>query len=350
MPDHKIDAMGHNKKEHDSKCDPHHGKHKKYGDKPVKPGYSTTGLPVIPWTLTLTIEGVKYEAHVLTNTCQVITEDGIMLCDILKTLATKDELKTVSEDLAKNNQYFRMKGVLNNLPDMKAIDQLYGKTGNQTGDVYLVESNVYGDDKKVYDMYVWNSTIAMWIFSGSTSKTSASGITPAEAEFIKMFPKTVGRPGQYLVMNSDGTGLVWGYGPTGSGSTTASIDWHNMDPEAHADIRRDLSLKADKMFIFDDVLKKEDWVWNGEGAFYTLCYKSKYLGPKCYFEITPAYDTNAEMQMIAAAGIWSAYRIIDSDDGAYALLRAAAVPAEDIRVSVKSWGDYDDNNYPEAEP
>ena len=55
--------------------------------------YSTTGLPVIPYTLTTVIDGIKYETHVLTNTCQVITEDGVTLCDVLKGLVTSEELK-----------------------------------------------------------------------------------------------------------------------------------------------------------------------------------------------------------------------------------------------------------------
>lgn len=305
-------------------------------------GFSTTGLPVIPWTMTSTIEGVKYELHILTNTCQVITEDGVMLCDILKKLASKEELKNIGDTLAKENRYFKLKGVLNNLPDLSAISQLYAKTGNVTGEVYLVETNVYGDPKKVYDMYVYDATIAMWVWCGSTSKASAGGLSEADVQFIKMFPSTPGKPGQYLVVNDKGDGLIWGYGPVGSGSTHASVDWHNLDPEAHADIRRDLNLKADKMVIFDDILKKEDWTWDGTGAYYTLCYKNRNLPPKCYFEITPAYDTPAEMRMIAAAGIYSAYRIRESADGAYALMHASAVPTEDIRVSVKCWGEYED--------
>ena len=50
--------------------------------------YSTTGLPVIPYTLKTEIDGIVYETHVLTNTCQVITEDGITLCEVLKGLVT----------------------------------------------------------------------------------------------------------------------------------------------------------------------------------------------------------------------------------------------------------------------
>lgn len=305
-------------------------------------GFSTTGLPVIPWTMTTTIEGIKYEMHVLTNTCQVVTEDGIMLCDILKKLATKDELKDIGNTLAKENRFFKLKGVLNNLPDLSAINQLYAKTGNLTGEVYLVETNVFGDPKKVYDMYVYEATTASWIWCGSTSKANASGLSDADVDFIKMFPSTPGRPGQYLVVNDKGNGLIWGYGPPGDGSTHASVDWHNLDPEAHADIRRELNLKADKMIIFDDVLKKEDWVWDGSGAYYTLCYKNRNLLPRCYFEITPAYDTPAEMRMIAEAKLYSSYCIRESSEGAYALLHASAVPAGDIKISVKCWGDYED--------
>ncbi|MCM1214026.1 MAG: hypothetical protein NC548_05850 [Lachnospiraceae bacterium] len=305
-------------------------------------GFSTTGLPVIPWTMTTTIEGVKYEMHVLTNTCQVVTEDGVMLCDILKKLATKDEIKNIGDTLAKENRYFKLKGVLNNLPDLSAINQLYAKTGNVTGEVYLVETNVYGDPKKVYDMYVYDATIATWVWCGSTSKASAGGLSTADIEFIKMFPTTPGKPGQYLLMNDKGDGLIWGFGPTGSGSTHASVDWHNLDPEAHADIRRELGLKADKLIIFDDVLKQDDWVWDGEGAYYTLCYRNKNFSPRAYFELTPAYDTSAEMKMIAAAGIFPSYRIRESSEGAYALLHASSVPKGNIKLSVKLWGDYED--------
>ena len=61
--------------------------------------YSTTGLPVIPYTLTTVIDGIKYETHVLTNTCQVITEDGVTLCDVLKGLVTSEELNNAIEGI-----------------------------------------------------------------------------------------------------------------------------------------------------------------------------------------------------------------------------------------------------------
>ena len=67
--------------------------------------YSTTGLPVIPYTLKTEIDGIVYETHVLTNTCQVITEDGITLCEVLKGLVTSKELQ---EAISKEDKSFKV--------------------------------------------------------------------------------------------------------------------------------------------------------------------------------------------------------------------------------------------------
>ena len=106
---------------------------------PRNNGYSTTGLPVIPYTLTTIIDGIKYETHVLTNTCQVITEDGITLCDILKDLVTNEKLEEAVKGISFENPVYQYKGILLNKPGKTAIDQLYEKIGMEDGEVYLVQ-------------------------------------------------------------------------------------------------------------------------------------------------------------------------------------------------------------------
>ena len=138
--------------------------------------YSTTGLPVIPYTLTTEIDGIKYETHVLTNTCQVITEDGVTLCDVLKGLVTSKELEEALKDVKIDGKVFKFKGVLNNLPDKTAIQQLYEKVGAQTGDVYLVQISYANCDagthvpNLAYDMYCWIRRINTWVWIGSTQR------------------------------------------------------------------------------------------------------------------------------------------------------------------------------------
>lgn len=290
-------------------------------------------LPIYPYTLTTTIDGVTYEVHPLTDSTQVITEDGLLLNEILKSLVSETELNDALKPFNLTAQYFRFKGVLNTLPDLKAIDQLYAKTGNQTGDVYLVEASIYGAVDTVYELYVWVGKLSLWAFCGSTSKTG--GGTAGLPDTLKLFPETLGKPGQYLIVDESGKGLTWGYG---GGST--GVEAHNLDVTSHPSILKELSLKADKLLIFNDTLLKNKWVYTGEGAYFTYIYQNANLPKSSYFELTPIYQTPETAAMIMESEIQPAYNIFNTDADTYAVIRALRVPADNIEVCIKCFGTY----------
>ena len=275
--------------------------------------YSTTGLPVIPYTLKTEIDGIVYETHVLTNTCQVITEDGITLCEVLKGLVTSKELQEAISKVTFEDTVYHYKGVLLNKPDISAIDQLYAKVGMQDGEVYLVELS---SAKKIttraavklaakraaseksdpvasprFDMYCWSSELNKWIFFGSTEN---------------------------------------------------AIKAHNEDENSHPAIWRELQNKADKLSIFNTVINKSLWGWSADDGCYTYVFSHENLPAHTYFELTPIAITKAELDVLKEASIHPVYQITDSPDGSYAVLCADRVPTEDINVCVKAFGDYID--------
>lgn len=292
--------------------------------------YSTTGLPVIPYTLTSEFDGIKYEVHPLTNTCQVITEDGTMLCDVLTALATKKELESEIAKLNPDCPWFKLKGTLKNLPDLSAIDQLYSKTTPLSGEVWLVEASSIGAEHKIYDMYVYSESILSWVYLGSTEKKDPV----ASNEVLQLFPTKLGKPGQYLIVNPTGTGLTWGYGGVDP-TNPQTLNQHNLDPEAHAAIRAAIDLKADQLLVFNDVLKPSDWVWDGEHPFFTYFYTSDKLPVGSYMEMTAIINTPEDQQTIAEAGIVPSFRIGNGELGAYGVLQSIRVPAKPIEVTVK---------------
>lgn len=326
---------------------------------PKRNGYSTTGLPVIPYTLTTTIDGIKYETHVLTNTCQVITEDGITLCDILKDLVTNEELETVVKEMKFENPVYQYKGILLNKPGMPAIDQLYAKVGMQDGEVYLVQCSnaenqnarspvVFLNAKQVseldseapekrFDMYTWSVSLNQWLYFGSTEKSSLPYGFPTDS--LMEFPETLGKPGQTVVVTANGRSLEWKYPDA---STEDVIEAHNNDANAHPVIWKELEKKADKLKIFNTKISKDSWAWTGEGGFYTSIFAHKNLPAHCYFEITPIAVTKAELDNLKNASIHPIYSIENTPDGSYAELHADHVPNEDIDVCVKVYGDFDE--------
>lgn len=183
--------------------------------------YSTTGLPVIPYTLKTEIDGIVYETHVLTNTCQVITEDGITLCEVLKGLVTSKELQEAISKVTFEDTVYQYKGILLNKPDISAIDQLYSKVGMQDGEVYLVElssakkittraavklaekraasEKSYPVASPRFDMYCWSSELNKWIFFGSTEKDTLQGNIDAATTRIDTLESTVGNADSGLV-------------------------------------------------------------------------------------------------------------------------------------------------------
>lgn len=307
--------------------------------------YSTTGLPVIPYTLTTVIDGIKYETHVLTNTCQVITEDGVTLCDILKGLVTSKDLEQAIDDAKLNQESFRYKGVLNDKPDKTAIQQLYEKVGAQNGDVYLVQiSNVNCQcncngriPNLAYDMYCWIEKIATWVWFGSTQRNPDLNTLPLET--LQKIPATLGDPGEILMIAEDGKTLIWG---TADQSTDIKIDQHNTSSTAHEDIRKELSQKGDKLKIFSTIIRRADWYWDGSGSYFSYIFKDERLKAHTYFEITPIATKKAELDILKKAGIQPIYNIDYNETISYATLHCNHVPDTDIRVCVKSFGDYDD--------
>lgn len=326
---------------------------------PVRNGYSTTGLPVIPYTLTTTIDGIKYETHVLTNTCQVITEDGITLCDILKDLVTNETLEEAMKGITFENTVYQYKGILLNKPGFSAIDQLYSKVGMQDGEVYLVQCSnaetqnartpvVYMNAKQVaeldsdmpekrFDMYTWSATLNQWLYFGSTEKSSLPDGFPIDS--LMEFPETLGKPGQTVVVSANGKSLEWKYPDA---STEEVLKAHNEDENAHPGIWRELENKADKLKIFNSVIYKDSWAWTGEGGFYTCIFTNKNLPSHCYFEITPIAVTKPKLDNLKNASIHPIYSIENTSEGSYAELHADHVPAEDIEICIKVYGDFDD--------
>lgn len=298
--------------------------------------YSTTGLPVIPYTLTTKINGIEYETHILTNTCQVITEDGLLLCDVLDNLVTNDQLKEALGGFNTSEPTYRYKGTLVNKPDLPAITQLYNKLGNQDGDVYVVQcsSSNKNDVTNRYDMYCWADMINQWVFFGTTDKTS---LVSPDSEIITLFPSKLGQPGQVLTVSGSGGSLEWTFPDA---SFDEAMDGHNHDLTAHPEIWDALSAKADKLRIFNRTLSKENWAWLGESNCYSYVFEDESIPPHSYFELTPIAMTNDELEVLKAASIRPFYKIEDSETCSYTILNAEHVPSTDIEVCVKVFGSF----------
>lgn len=300
--------------------------------------YSATGLPVLPYIYTSVFDGIKYEIHPFTQTCEVVTEDGVSLCDVLNSLQSADEefvefIKKVDVTCP----WFKYKGILKNLPDLSAIEQLYAKTTPQTGEVWLVEATKYGAVDKIYDLYAWMNDITGWVWLGSTQRKS-----PIENnDVLKLFPTELGKPGQYLITSPTGTTLMWAYDSSGSQKPT-SIDQHNQDPDAHPAIQAKLDLKANEIKIFNAVLRKIDWTFSGDNPFFTYIFDDERLNKGCYFEIIPVINSEETLRVAQEAYFLPSMAIVDTDSTTYGIIHAQRVPKADIEVTVKVYDKYQD--------
>ena len=278
-------------------------------------------LPVYPTYTTVVKNGVKYKAYFETDWHQVMTEDGVPLCDLIQSMPSYNA-----------NNFYRYRGLFKTTPDASAIDQLYAVTTQKTGDVYLVETDMIVDDGRVCEAYVWLGNESGWVYSGTTNRKAS--LNKDLPEVVRLFPDTLGEPGQVLIVGKDGKSLAWG---------GYSIGDHNEDPEAHKDIRNELTLKADKLIIFNDVLLSSGWVYNGEYPCFEYIFQNSKLPKNSYFEITPVVDNTAESRNISEAAISPVYRIhYSADKTPYAILRAKRVPDEDIEICIKCFGTYDE--------
>ena len=307
--------------------------------------YSATGLPVLPYTYTAVFNGIKYEIHPFTQTCEVVTEDGVSLCDVIDALQAADaEFVEFIRKMDINCPWFKYKGILRNLPDISAIEQLYAKTTPITGEVWLVEATKYGAVDKIYDLYSWINDISGWVWLGSTQRKSPI----EENDVLKLFPTEIGKPGQYLITSPTGTTLMWAYDSSGSQKPN-TIEQHNLDPDAHPAIQEKLALKANQIGIFNTVIRRSEWTFDGVNPYFTYIFDNENLTPGCYFEIIPIVDTPEKLEVAAKAGFLPSYPIkeylIGEDKvGAYGILMAHHVPKGDIEVTVKVYDQYIDKN------
>lgn len=281
-------------------------------------------LPIYPTYTTVVKDGVKYKAYFETDWHQVMTEDGVPLCELLQSMPSFSA-----------NNFFRYCGIFKSIPQQSAIDQLYALSTQKNGDVYLVETDMVVDGVKVCESYVWLGNEQGWVYCGTTNRKASTNRDLSDV--LQLMPETLGEPGQILVVGEDGKSIAWG-------SSFGDIKVHNEDPEAHADIRAELSLKSDKLSIFNDALKSDDWVYNGEYPGFQYIYRNEKIPENAYFELTPVVNTQEDSKLISDAGISQVYRIYTVEgQSPYAILWAKHVPTTDIPICVKCFGTYNEN-------
>lgn len=277
-------------------------------------------LPIYPTYTTVVKDGVKYKAYFETDWHQVMTEDGVPLCELLQSMPSFSA-----------NNFYRYRGTFKSTPQESAISQLYALTSQKNGDVYLVETDMFADGGRVCEAYVWLGEGSGWVYSGTTNKKAS--LYKDLPSVVKLFPETLGEPNQVLVIGADGKSITWG----------ESVITHNQDLEAHSDIRESIEFKADKLLIFNDTISSDEWVYNGEYPCFEYIYQSEKLTKKSYFEITPVVNSRADSEVISGASIFPVYKILYSDNGTpYTILRAKRVPTEDIEICVKCFGTYNE--------
>lgn len=278
-------------------------------------------LPIYPTYTTIVKDGIKYKAYFETDWHQVITEDGVPLCELIQSMPSFGV-----------SNFYRFCGTLKSNCCSSAMDQLYAITSQKVGDVYLVETDMLVDGGKVCETYVWLGNDHGWVFCGTTNKKAS--FDASLPEVIKLFPDDLGEPDQVLVVGKDGKSITWG---------GYSVDKHNEDPEAHKDIRQEINLKADKLVIYNDILRRSSWSYNGDYPCFESIYFSEKLPVNSYFEITPVIDTEEDANIIAKANISQVYKI-HTEPGLrpYAILRSKHVPTADIKICIKVFGTYDE--------
>lgn len=277
-------------------------------------------LPIYPTYATTVKDGVKYKAYFETDWHQVITEDGVPLCELLQSMPAYS-----------THNFYKYCGIFKSSPNSTAIEQLYAVNNQKNGDVYLVETDMIADGLKVCEAYVWLGNESGWVYCGTSNRRAS--LNKDLPEVLKLFPDKLGEPNQVLVVSKDGKSITWGE-PTGEGT---------QDIEALEEIRQTLNLKADKLVIFNDNLSVGGWTYNGEYPCFEYMYTSDMLPDGAYFEITPVIENRSDAGVVSHAGISPVYKIQSANNSRpYAILRAKRVPSADIEICVKSFGTYNE--------
>lgn len=279
-------------------------------------------LPIYPTYTTIVKNGVKYKAYFETDWHQVITEDGVPLCELLQSMPSFN-----------SNNFYKYCGIFKSSPSKSAIDQLYSLTKQNIGDVYLVETDMLVNGGYVCESYVWLGNDSGWVYCGTTNRKAS--INRDLPEVIKLLPDDLGEPGQILVIGEDGKSITWG------NASDISFESHNNDVNAHQDIRDAIDLKADRLKIFNDVLKSDSWVYKEDYPCFEYLYYSDKLPVNSYFEITAVVDNKEDSTLLSDASISPVYRIYyNSSRVPYTILRAKHVPSADINICVKVFGTF----------
>lgn len=278
-----------------------------------------SNLPIYPTFSVQVINGVKYKAYYETDWNQVLTEDGVSLRKLLKSLPIYNK-----------EAFYHYKGIIRNRPDMSAMDQLYSITNAMVGDLWLVQTNWVNRDRVVCEAYVFLGPSEGWVFSGTTDRSTS--ILKSLPKTLQLAPADLGEANQFLVVSEDGKHLTWG----------DPVKDHNEDPKAHADIRKlieDIEITAAKIRIISDTIKAGNWTYNGSNGYFEYVYTHPKIPSNCYFEITPIIEQREVARAIAIAGMHPVYQICSADEyPSYAILKSLRVPTMNIDVSVKVFG------------
>lgn len=174
-------------------------------------------LPIYRTYTTEVIDGTRWKTHLETDWEQVLTEDGVCLKDLLRSLPIYDEAS-----------FYRYKGILYNLPEVSAIDRLNNLSSPLVGDVWLVETLYLAEGKFVCEVYVYLGNEKGWVFHGSTNMRST--VAHYLPEILKLIPTTLGDANDLLMVTPDGRSISWGN----------PIKTHNEDPNAHPNLIQEI--------------------------------------------------------------------------------------------------------------
>lgn len=282
--------------------------------------------------------GVVYEEYPVSITDQIYTDDGISLTEVLKLLATSEEVAKLQGWIENFEKAFRLLGTLMNDPSKTAIEKLYALQGMLIGDAYLVESTPIGSETLQFEVYAWGGSIPGWIFVGCTSKSAFLNSVIPNIDVLNKIPGDLhNHAGHILQIASDGINLIWAPVDTAaSEEMDAKIKAHNEDPAAHLAIRETLSKKADQMIAFTDVLKQDHWVRPPDASYVEYIYMPEQAFENAYIDIDPIIDINSTVgKVINDAQLAPSYRIESVELHSFAVLQAKSVPVADIPISVK---------------
>lgn len=279
------------------------------------PNVPSDTLPIYPTYQTVVVNGVTYKSYAETDWHQVITEDGISLYELLQNLP----------DVNLEN-YYHLCGTFVDTPNATAIEQLYALNTQAIGDVYLVRTNMLGERGYVYEMYTWGGNTIGWIFSGTTNKKLT--IQDSLTTVLKLIPDSLGEPGQSLVVNADGTGIVWGAG-------SSQDPTQDLTPA----VQEQLALKADKIIIFNDYLPITGWEYDSNLNCFYYIYTNSKIPHNSYFEISTVFSTQDDIDNINESRFFNSTEIAFGENGiSYATIRARSIPEMQIQLCIKVFG------------